>query len=1092
MANRHYGDMLVTRIIGNIFASLSRTRENTRVRALIARAERLSVSDPDAALAALEDATAVEEGNARAHGLMAEIHTRAERYDRAQAHLERSTGLAATAHTLTQLANVYRMRDDAERAEKTYRRALALDARCQLAHYNLAVLLRSQRRFAEALPHFKAAHESDPLRGVMLRTLVNALLEASEFAEASRISETITGAEPACIDAWLCLGIAHQKLHRSAQALACYDRALALYDGDAELFNNRAIALQQLERWDEAFADYDAALALEPGHVLARFHRGLARLAHHRYGAGWVDYEARLLSAELRDAPREGRVWEGQPVGGRRMLVYGEQGLGDEMMFASCVPQLVAAGARCVLECSPRLVGLFRRSFPDVTVRPAGVAGAAGDDGVGFEYQAAIGSLPRHLRKSVADFPHHAGYLRADRDRVAAWKTRLEALGPGLKVGFSWRGGTHKTRSPLRSVDLEALRPLLQLPGLRFVSLQYTSEAAAEVADANARHGLKIAHWPDAIDDYEETAALVTALDLTVSVCTAVVHLAGALGRPVWVLAPRGAEWRYGYAGCAMPWYPSALIFRQRREGMWAEPLAELACRLAELRDRGPLAPVRDAAEAANAEGVTKLGVGDLPGAQRAFEAALELVPYLAQARSNLGISLLQQGREREGEAALREATELDPGGASAWENLAVLFTRRYEHDAALAAWDEVLARNPRHANAYAAKAVLAFQEGRFDDAKAYRIRALECGADATSLGMQEAAVLAMSGDTTAAKRVLRALAHAADPHDLDWELALCALYERRWDEAWPLYEARLDKSSGASRRPYRYPAWDGERLASGSLLILGEQGPGDEIMFASCYRDAIARAGECIIECEPRLETLFARSFPDARVVGQPRRSAHPALVARADIASQVHCGSLPRFFRRSADAFPRHDGFLEADARRVDAWRRRLAAEGHERLIGISWSGGLKHTWRSLRSIQPEIFAELLRLPDAVFVSLQHDDDGTVAADLSERSGARVRVFPEAFTDFDELAALIAALDAVVTVCSTVVHLAGALGARALVLTPKEAEWRYLLEGPSMPWYPSVRLIRQERGADWAPAIAQARAALADTLESPRRACS
>ena len=141
---------------------------------------------------------------------------------------------------------------------------------------------------------------------------------------------------------------------------------------------------------------------------------------------------------------------------------------------------------------------------------------------------------------------------------------------------MSWRGGTHKTRTPIRSIDLERLLPLLQVPNVRFVSLQYTREAPAEVEALHASTGITIAHMPSAIEDYEETAALVSALDLTVTVCTAVVHLAGALGRPVWVAAPYSPEWRYGYAGDDMPWYPSARVFRQGSYGSWDEVVGAL------------------------------------------------------------------------------------------------------------------------------------------------------------------------------------------------------------------------------------------------------------------------------------------------------------------------------------------------------------------------------------------------------------------------------------------------------------------------------------------------------------------------------------
>jgi hypothetical protein len=214
---------------------------------------------------------------------------------------------------------------------------------------------------------------------------------------------------------------------------------------------------------------------------------------------------------------------------------------------------------------------------------------------------------------------------------------------------------------------------------------------------------------------------------------------------------------------------------------------------------------------------------------------------------------------------------------------------------------------------------------------------------------------------------------------------------------------------------------------------------------------------------------------------VPQPRGSASAALLQSAAIRCQIHAGSLPRLFRQSAGDFRAHEGYLVPNPEAVATWRRRLRAGEGNRLVGIVWSGGLAHTRRALRSIPPDAFSRAMRIRDAQFVSLQHDDDGSVAAELARRSGRPVHVYPEIFGDFDGMASLVASLDAVLTVCCSVVHLSGALGVPTVVLTPKLAEWRYLREGRSLPWYPSVRLIRQRDDADWLPVLEEARALLA-----------
>jgi hypothetical protein len=224
-------------------------------------------------------------------------------------------------------------------------------------------------------------------------------------------------------------------------------------------------------------------------------------------------------------------------------------------------------------------VPLFRRSFPSATcfASPPGGGLPPGIAPGPIDYVTDAGSVARFLRRDAADFPRHDGYLRADPALVGRGRERLARLGPGLKVALSWTGGVRKTRRALRSIPLDQLLPLLRVTGVRFISLQYTPEARGELDALRARHGIQVEHWPEAIDDYDQTAALVCAADLVVSVCTSLVHLGGSLGRPVWVMAPLSPEWRYGLAGDSMPWYPSVRMFRQSAYCRWEPVIAAIA-----------------------------------------------------------------------------------------------------------------------------------------------------------------------------------------------------------------------------------------------------------------------------------------------------------------------------------------------------------------------------------------------------------------------------------------------------------------------------------------------------------------------------------
>jgi tetratricopeptide (TPR) repeat protein len=314
----------------------------------------------------------------------------------------------------------------------------------------------------------------------------------------------------------------------------------------------------------------DAVLKRDPQDHEVRLIRGYMNLKRGDFAQGWPDYEARHNSRLAVSRPYRFPQWSGAPIPGQRLLIYGEQGLGDQIMFASCFEEAMQRAGSCVIECNPKLVGLFRRSFPAARVQPNVPAGADPEwlkHSAPIDWQIPMGSLPGFLRRDWGEFPRHAGYLRAAPVRIEYWRARLAELGPGPKIGLSWSGGASATRRHLRSMAPAELMPVLRLPA-KFVSLQY-GDCRADLDALNREHGVVLPHWPEALDDYDETAALVCALDLVISVCTAVIHLSGALGRPVWVLAPAVPEWRYLDRGTSLPWYPSARLFRQTEPGRW-------------------------------------------------------------------------------------------------------------------------------------------------------------------------------------------------------------------------------------------------------------------------------------------------------------------------------------------------------------------------------------------------------------------------------------------------------------------------------------------------------------------------------------------
>ncbi|HWA37348.1 MAG TPA: tetratricopeptide repeat protein [Burkholderiales bacterium] len=488
-----------------------------------------------------------------------------------------SAAARADAYSLMRSGEAALAQGHAADAAAFFRRAIAIDANVADYYRYLALACRAQGDFVGAEAAYRTALRLNP-DDISIHVKLGAVYTSlGRLADARRWLEGAAQASPAYAEAHLRLADLFLEQCEPALAVEACREAVRLEPGSAHALVALGRALEVGGRTESALEAYEAALQVDPQSVDAHVSRATTYLAREQFSAGWDEFEWRKRARD--QAAVHGRFhapdWDGSDLRGHTLLFYAEQGLGDQIMYASCVPDLQRRGGRVVIDCDPRLVPLFRRSFPSTVVH----GGRQSDDGGwaeehGVHLKVACASAPRFLRRSAEDFPDHRGYLRADPSKVEQWKDRLANLGPGRKIGLSWRGGVQRTGRAWRSLEIDTLLPLLRVPGVRFVSLQY--DATAEERARLQAVGGDIHHWPEAIEDYDETAALLCALDVTVSVCTAVIHLAGALGRPVWVLAPIAPDARYGLAGERMRWYPSARMFRQPSFGDWRSVVAHV------------------------------------------------------------------------------------------------------------------------------------------------------------------------------------------------------------------------------------------------------------------------------------------------------------------------------------------------------------------------------------------------------------------------------------------------------------------------------------------------------------------------------------
>lgn len=326
-----------------------------------------------------------------------------------------------------------------------------------------------------------------------------------------------------------------------------------LYSNLGSLYVNRGLPATGL-KW------LDKGRKIDPDNNFIKWNSALCHLELGNYETGFKLYEAGFNTGDrvLRNY-RQGDgpatpTWNGE--GNCKVVVYGEQGIGDEILFSSMIPDLLKENVEVIIESHPRLANIFRNSFP------CHVYGTRKDSVVGWldiekpDFQLSMCSLGKFYRKKLSDFPKHEGYLKPDPELKQFYKELLDSYGDKPKIGISWKGGTFNTMSKLRSLSLDSLSEILKQDAT-FISLQYTPLAKEE----SENHG--IIHWQESVDNYDHTAALVSNLDLVISVCTSVIHLSGAMNIPCWVLTPSAPAWRYRVKGDDMPWYPSVKLFRQ-------------------------------------------------------------------------------------------------------------------------------------------------------------------------------------------------------------------------------------------------------------------------------------------------------------------------------------------------------------------------------------------------------------------------------------------------------------------------------------------------------------------------------------------------
>ncbi len=531
------------------------------------------------ALSAHDQAIALDPGMAQAHNGRGVALHRLKRHDEALESLEQAIALVpgyVEARVNRGLIFLAMSRD--EDALASFDGAIRMEPRLASAHQNRGVALMRLNRFAQALDSFDQALALAPHGAEGHLGRADALRKLRRTAEAVECYDQAIALRPDDAPSHFTRGTALQELGESQEAQASYDAAILLQSDYVDAHFNKGTLFQACGQPGEALRRYDRVIAIQPDHAGAHWNRCLCHLSLGNYAAGWPGYEWRDR-VEGTSASRNRRafaqpLWNGaQPLQGKTILLHGEQGYGDALQFCRFATSLARSGARVLMEIPAALAELTRsvEGVDQVIVK--------GCELPPFDFHCPMMSLPAALGTTLATLPAPPAYLRVDGARMARWRTGLIS-GSQPRVGLAWSGNPAHANDMARSIPLAKLTDLL-VPGLDFFSLQKDVREADRAALRQIRD---IRQFGQVLDDFSDTAALIEQMDLVISVDTSVAHLAGALGKPVWMLLPHVPDWRWLLDREDSPWYPSARLFRQSRPGDWAGVIQQVRAAL------GPMA----------------------------------------------------------------------------------------------------------------------------------------------------------------------------------------------------------------------------------------------------------------------------------------------------------------------------------------------------------------------------------------------------------------------------------------------------------------------------------------------------------------------
>jgi len=956
---------------------------------------------------------------------------------------------------------------------KYFALAITKNSKTPCFHYNKGLAHKALGHVQSAEQALTSALKLDPNYAKAHFSLGDLLLSVRDFGRAESHLRKAISINPGYVAAYnhLALCFADQGRLREAQELL--QHALQIDPHSAHTRCNLGNMARLSSHFNEAILHYQEAIRLQPQFIEAHFNLSVVLLLIQDFGRGWTEYEWRLrfFEADSGYPNRHGLpLWEQQPLKGKAILVYDEQGFADVFMASRYLLALKSQGAQVVFETRPELFDLFNpMPYIDETTlrhlnRPPSIQ---------CDYCVPLLSLPGRFKVTYQTIQFDAPYLFADAYRVKQWSQKI--TGDGLKIGLVWHGSAADQTCHL---DIKLLRKLGVVPGVRWYGLQ---KGPLSTSGDNTVWMVQLG---TDLKDFADTAAAIANLDLVITIDTAVAHLAGAMGKPVWVLLPHVPDWRWFLYDTKTPWYPSMKLFRQPAPGDWESPLSsifeELQKWISYRNQSAPAEPINVRYAAALEFHRNK----KFAEAEVAYLDLLALVPDHRGALSCLGLLYLETERNEDAIKALKLGILNYPDDYLSMNNMALALQRLGQYERAMAIFFSACSCNPEYANAFKNIGNMCMQLDDLQPAFIWYAKVLQISPDDADAQYRMGKLHLKKLELVQARRYFQC-AVDQNPDNVPGRICLAqtALMQGDFSTGWHHFRWRFkEKRVRDQTYPYQFdlPLWQGQPFSDKRLFVHCEQGLGDTIQFSRFLPQVKALGGQVTFQVQTQLKPLY-KNFPgiDNLVALETATTEGP----RADF--YVPLLDVPGLLGIRPDKGPLSFPYLSPDRNRLGQWDKSLNSNSFK--VGLVWSGNPKHHNDKNRSCPLCEMIKICSHNDAQYFSLQKEICEADRA-IIEHSKKIIQL-GEFFHDFGDTAAAIACLDLVITVDTSVAHLAGAMGRSTWVLLPYLPDWRWMLNRSDSPWYSTIRLFRQPKKGDWQSVIDLVQKALSKELPDDKK---